>query len=98
MPLVGPGHRSQRNNNLHNIKQLSTIVTFCIQATYASSSSNLCNTNHLQSAYPAPEPDFIEQLSKGNIPGYTSSPNAKISTGLKKQTLSALDTRFRTRS
>ena len=84
MPLVGPGHRSQRNNNLHNIEQISTIVTLCCQATYASSSSKLSKTNHLQSAYPAPEPNFIEQLSKGNIPGYTSSPDAKVSTRLKK--------------
>ena len=57
-------------------------------------SSNICikqkqtlKMNHLQSAYPAPEPDFIEQLSKGNIPGYTSSPDAKVSTRLKKYTL-----------
>lgn len=32
--------------------------------------------------YPAPEPDLIEQLSKGNVPGHTSCPDSEVTTSL----------------
>ena len=35
-----------------------------------------------EKAYPAPEPDLIQQLCKCNVPGNTSGPDTKVATSL----------------
>lgn len=46
---------------------------------------HVLKTKSSRATYPAPEPDLIQQLSKGNVPGNTGCPNTKVTSSLQER-------------